>query len=424
MRATWVFAATAALLFAGCASTEVKAPGAVSPIVEVPAEPPPPQTKSTPSSPTAPATSRQPTAPNPPPVPPPAPKPKPKPWRIDLVGGSHAATFDGVRVYLALPALPAKKGRTPTASALDRKLTLAPLLKARAKPLVQGRPLRVCIDPGHGGEDSGARSRDGKTLEKSVSLDLARRLKNLLESDGAEVLVTRASDSSFLKLEDRAAKAKRWKADVFVSLHLNANAKADPRGVETYAMPFCGAEATSWDGKKRTPDSYRAFPGNSHDVGNTQLAFCIQRRLVAATGLPDRGVRRARFVVLREAGMPGVLVECGFVTNAKDLAKLRTAAGLDSIARGVYEGICDFALGTMAPGLPAHIPGSGGLGAPAKGGASASAPAAPRPTKGGSPVSFVQGGDSRISPYTAPPPTGGDAATKAAREAAIKAAGL
>lgn len=440
---SFLSAAVAALFLSGCASTGVESSGLAAdpPPQNAPAPLPEAPLKAVSRVAAAADTNRQATAaPAPAPSAPPAsaaakqppqpkPQPKPKPWKVNLTDGSHLAVCDGIRVYLGFPALPAKRGKAPAASAADRRLTLAPLLKARSKPLVSDRPLRVCIDPGHGGEDSGAQSRDGKTMEKSVTLDLARRLKALLEADGAEVLMTRTSDGVFVKLEDRAAKARRWKADVFVSLHLNANGKSDPRGAETYALPFCGAEATSWDGGKRTPDSTRTFPGNSHDVGNVQLAFCIQRRLTAAAKLPDRGVRRARFVVLREAGMPAALVECGFVTNAKDLALLRTAAGRQAVARGVYEGICDFALGTMEPGLPAHVSGTGGLGknhaAPAREstGGAPGAGAAPK-RNGNQPLSFVSGGDTRVAPYAAPAASGGDAATQAARAAALKAAGL
>ncbi len=372
-----------------------------------------------------------------------APKPPtPKPWKVELKPGSSSALFDGVRVFLCHPAIPRKVAKGgAVASPLDQRLTVAAITRARATPLVNGRALRVCLDPGHGGEDSGALSRDGKTLEKTVVLDLARRLKRLLEADGCEVLMTRESDRSYPTLNARVARASRWKADLFVSLHLNANEKNDPRGVETYATAPKGSESTSWTGASPRPESNVATPGNAHDVGNAQLGFCIQRRLVAASGLPDRGLRRARYIVLRDAMMPAVLVECGFVTNERDLAVLRSSAGRGKIARGIYEGICDFALGTMAPGLPAHVSGTGGLGVrtsgqpdrsgdaqqkprqqaqPAGGGAHAAA------TSGTRPISFVSGGDSRVAPYSAPKPQDGQDAEslRAARQAALRAAGF
>ncbi|MBR1837708.1 MAG: N-acetylmuramoyl-L-alanine amidase, partial [Kiritimatiellae bacterium] len=354
------------LLASGCTSvpppqTEEPTPVADAPAAEE-AKTPPADPKAATAESAADSPAKQAAAPQEKPAPAPKPKPAPKPWKTEFTAGSHLAKVDGVQVYLGLPAVSKWRQKTAAAAPLDQKHTIAPLLKGRDRPLVRGRALRVCIDPGHGGEDSGATSRDGALAEKTVALDIAKRLRKMLLADGAEVMLTRESDAAYPTLDARVAKAKKWKADLFVSIHLNANAGHAPRGVETYVFTAPGMESTSYQGSKPSPESRATFPGNSHDAGSVQLGFCIQRRLVAASGMPDRGLRRARFVVLRDAGMPAALVECGFITNAKDLAAMKTAAGLSAVARGVYEGICDFALGTMAPGLPAHVSGEGGLG--------------------------------------------------------------
>jgi len=158
-----------------------------------------------------------------------------------------------------------------------------------------------------------------------------------------------------------------------------------------------------------------------------QLGFCIQRRLVAASGLPDRGLRRARFVVVREARIPAALVECGFLTNARDLGVLRGESGRESIARGIYEGIFDFAFGNMAPGLPAHKPGPPIVEVvPAAAPAAPATPPPPPPERAGS-LEFVA---APVAPWKPPAPVvppsdpGEDPATAAARAAALRAAGL
>ena len=346
----------------------------------------------------------------------PPPAAEPRPWVVKLDHGHALAIVDGVRVYLDAPAKQARRAKEPAASWLDRKATLGPLLDARSKPLVRGRPFRICLDPGHGGSDPGARSGDGRTVEAALTLDVADRVRRLLEADGFEVVPTRRDGATDQTLEERAAKARRGKADAFVSIHFNTNpGSASARGLETYVFPARGMESTSYSGRRPSPESSVAWRGLAGNEGSVQLGFCIQRRLLAATKLPDRGLRRARFVVLREASQPAALVECGFLSSPADLAFVRSEAGRDALARGLYEGICDFAFGTMAPGLPARRPGGGGANP---------APAArPTPDPDPPPLSIVQG--SREEPYAPPvPEDAADPARRAAREAALRAAGV
>ena len=348
----------------------------------------------------------------------PPPAAEPRPWVVKLDHGHALAIVDGVRVYLDAPAKQARRAKEPAASWLDRKATLGPLLDARSKPLVRGRPFRICLDPGHGGSDPGARSGDGRTVEAALTLDVADRVRRLLEADGFEVVPTRRDGATDQTLEERAAKARRGKADAFVSIHFNTNpGSASARGLETYVFPARGMESTSYSGRRPSPESSVAWRGLAGNEGSVQLGFCIHRRLLAATRLPDRGLRRARWIVLREATVPAVLVECGFLTSAKDLAYLRTEAGRAALARGLYEGICDFAFGTMAPGLPARTPENASAPPPA----SATDPATPlrRPPT----VDFVRDETLR-GPRTDLPAPPDDPATRGAREAALRAAGL
>lgn len=396
------FAALALAFVAGCASDPEKlsvdaAPaGIATNVVEAP----------------------PPVAPAPVPPPPAAePAPKAKPWTIQYEAGHQLAKFDGINVYLGKPAESNWKSRKAFPSAIDKKTTVSPLTSGRSTPLATARQMRICLDPGHGGADSGALSKDGSTKERDVTLDIAMRVKRLLEKDGSfVVLLTRSDNKTDQMLPQRPSKAKNWKADAFVSIHLNANAASVPHGIETYLCPAYGTESTGYSKKKASAESRLIYPGNAHDGGNMQLAFCIQRRLIRETKKEDRGVKRARFVVLREAEMPAALVECGFISNASDLAYLRSEAGRDKIAKGIYDGICDFCFGTMAPGLPARSSGAAPAPVPA-----APAQAVP-PAPAAGPLEFVPSAE-RV---TAPSYLDGQAPVSApgVRDAALRAAGL
>jgi len=97
----------------------------------------------------------------------------------------------------------------------------------------------------------------------------------------------------------------------------------------------------------------KTWPGNARNAENLRLAFCVQRRLLRTTDLADRGLKRARFQVLRDASAPAILVEAGFLSNSADAAFLAKPAGRERVARGIYQGIIDYALGQIAPGYPA-----------------------------------------------------------------------
>ena len=299
--------------------------------------------------------------------------------------------------------------------------SLAPLQRGRTTPLTTSRPIRICLDAGHGGQDVGATSPDGRTHEKTITLDIARRVERLLRKDGFEVLLTRRDNQTTQQLAERPFKAYRWRADAFVSIHLNSSSTPSARGVETYVLPALGMESSSYHENKPSKESTLKYPGNASDVGNVQLGFAIQRRLLGATGLEDRGLRRARFVVLREASMPAALVECAFLTASKDLAFLRSEAGRDKIARGIYEGIADWAYGTFAPGLPPHQPGTFGKRffpkTPPAYTAAAPAPAPQGAAKAPVPIPAT-------FPRWQPAPAPTDPRYEAARRKAMEAAGI
>ena len=241
---------------------------------------------------------------------------------------------DGVKVMLEDP-VGSQRGHL-TLSKLDYEKVFVPLFWDAPKAAVR----RIVIDPGHGGKDTGKVNGPYKYNEKAATLDTAARLKIALEKQGFEVVFTRTKDV-FVDLDDRPAVATNVKADLFISLHYNAGPAGDTSsdGIETYCLTPAGQKSTNAGKAKSTTG---AEPGNRFDAANISLAWGIQRRLLAGTGAEDRGVRRARFAVLRTLSCPGVLIEGGFMSSRKEGAQIADAAYRQKIAESVASGIVDY----------------------------------------------------------------------------------
>ncbi|MFS8801883.1 N-acetylmuramoyl-L-alanine amidase [Synechococcus sp. R6-5] len=172
----------------------------------------------------------------------------------------------------------------------------------------------IAIDPGHGGRDPGAIGVDG-IQEKDIVLSISHQVRRLLQERGYGVVMTRTDDREVL-LQPRVDMAVQANAALLVSIHANALDRSGIHGIETYYL---------------RPDS-------------AELAAILHRSLVRATGAADRGVRRARFFVVRETpvGMPSVLLELGYVTNPTEGRKLATAEYQAILARAIADGIETF----------------------------------------------------------------------------------
>lgn len=240
---------------------------------------------------------------------------------------------------------------------------LPPAAAALVALLVAGRapaPL-VVIDPGHGGEQEGALSPRGER-EKDLALQISRRLAAQLRRDGLRVVLTRTADVA-VPLAARAAVANAIRADLFVSVHLNsmptAEARRVSRGVETYFLSADATDASATAVAAREnadrlageadldPDDPVAaiLSDLEHDEAlrrSSRLAQDVHRRLVAALGAEDRGVRQAPFFVLAGARMPAVLIEVGFISHPAEAELLRSRAHQDRIAGAIAEGIAAF----------------------------------------------------------------------------------
>jgi N-acetylmuramoyl-L-alanine amidase len=196
----------------------------------------------------------------------------------------------------------------------------------------------VVLDPGHGGRDSGARSLAGRR-EKDFTLDLAGRVRLRLVHAGIEVRLTRANDRA-LPLSERCRRAANWDADLFVSIHANQAANRGAHGIETYVLPAPGYPSTS--NAEPGERAAAAYAGNRYNAANTVLGYNLQRRLLKETHAADRGLKRARFVVLREAPCPAALVECGFLSHAGEANRLASDAYRERLAEGLSNGITDY----------------------------------------------------------------------------------
>jgi N-acetylmuramoyl-L-alanine amidase len=206
-------------------------------------------------------------------------------------------------------------------------------------PIVTRRgPRPVVIDPGHGGDDVGARSPTG-VMEKEVTLVVARRLARILESRGRAVRLTRDGDQG-RALTDRTALANRLDATVFISLHANASTVSDEAAAATAALENrAGSQAD-----ERSPLDLILWDLAQAEVLNesSRLALAVQGRLNARLGLRDRGVKQAPFVVLTGATMPAILVEVGFLSNPSEAERLIQPESQQQLAEAVAAGIEDF----------------------------------------------------------------------------------
>jgi N-acetylmuramoyl-L-alanine amidase len=250
---------------------------------------------------------------------------------------SRRVVVNGVSVYLNRSVL--KGVGNWVISPVDAVDTIgAMLLPSRA--LRKESYALVVLDPGHGGADPGA-SGGVSREEKRFTLDIAKRVRTRLRESQVRVMMTRERDQT-MSLEERCWRGDRFGADVFVSIHFNASRDRATSGVETYIVPAPGYPTTAEAEQRAVASRTRTCPGNKHDGANTVLAQYIHKGLVAHTGATDRGVRRARFYVIRNANAPAVLLECGFLSNSREMSKIDSESYRDRIAEGIARGILTY----------------------------------------------------------------------------------
>jgi len=217
--------------------------------------------------------------------------------------------------------------------------------------------IKVVIDAGHGGNDPGAIGKNG-LREKDVNLDIARRLSDLLRAEGVYTLLTRSNDR-FIPLSTRVNIANKSGADLFISIHSNANRSRSASGFEVYYV------APSISDSKRAYLTARSaslhlknavFASNSQDLQaiiwdmiytnsraeSIGLAHSLCKVMDSSIDANILGVKGARYQVLKGVRMPGILIEVGFVSNLNEEKLLRTSTYRQKLAAGILEGIREY----------------------------------------------------------------------------------
>jgi len=227
---------------------------------------------------------------------------------LEFVRGSREAMINGARSWLCFP-LVEQDGKV-LVSRTDVAKTIEPLLRPQRVANV-GKFQTVILDPGHGGHDKGQVSRYG--YEKDFALDVARKLRPFLQTKGLRVIMTREGDY-FVPLEVRAQIANATRNSIFVSIHFNGtNDDPNATGFEIFSFTPRGAPSTS--DNAAAPSSLSMQPGSEVDAQSMALSVCIYHSLLGHIPEFDRGIKRARFAVLRLTRVPAVLIEGGFLTE-------------------------------------------------------------------------------------------------------------
>ena len=255
---------------------------------------------------------------------------------------SHYVEINGVQVALSFPV--ANQRGVALVAQFDLDAAIRPLLYP-SRYIKPSAIRTICLDPGHGGRDTG--NHVSWHYEKVYTLALAGELRNQLRKAGFNVILTRTRDT-YVELSDRPALANRRDADLFVSLHFNATptGKSEVEGPQTYCITPVGASSTDAQGEG---SNHGPTPANRQEDESLLFAYQIQKALVQNLGANDRGVRRARFAVLRDARMPAILIEGGYMTHPYESRKIYSSAYRRQMAQAIVKGILAYQKLTLPP---------------------------------------------------------------------------
>ncbi len=251
---------------------------------------------------------------------------------LEFVSGSREVIINGARSWLCFPVI--EQDGKLLVSRTDVAKTIEPLVRPHRVPNV-GKVQTVVVDPGHGGYDKGQVSRYG--YEKDFALDVARKVRPLLLSKGLRVIMTREGDY-FVPLEVRAQIANKARDSIFVSIHFNAsNDDRNATGFEIFSFTPRGAPSTS--DSAVAPSALSMQPGSAVDAQSMALSACIYHSLLGHLPEYDRGIKRARFAVLRLTKVPAVLIEGGFLTEQGQCKLIAQKEWRAKLARAISVGI-------------------------------------------------------------------------------------
>lgn len=264
--------------------------------------------------------------------------------------GYRRAAVNGIAVWLNEPADPDYKS-TLKIGKPDLERLLVPILDLVRAQDGGGDPPKelapaeeeqddsakrrpVFLDPGHGGDDAGAISAATGQKEKDLVLDIALRIGEILRDAGVDVVFSRTNDT-FVSLSDRSTLAAEAGAALFVSVHANTTGGNIAQGIETFTLSFAESDSTAGD----TRITMKEWPGNAFDAESSVLGYLVHSTVNTARGEADRGLRHARFQVLRQAPCPAILVECGFLSNEAENLSLESPRYRQRLATAIAKAI-------------------------------------------------------------------------------------
>jgi N-acetylmuramoyl-L-alanine amidase len=278
---------------------------------------------------------------------------------IRAQAGTNEIYINGVRFFTYFPLVENSSGQL--ISAFDVGKLIEPILRPSRIPN-GARVETVVLDPGHGGTDQGTANTWGS--EKAFALDVAFRAREELVRAGFKVEMTRSDDTG-LSLEERVEFANRFSNAVFVSIHFNSGTGG--AGVESYALPPEGVGSTT----ASSGEHHAAATDNQPDAGNAQdglnvaLAAAVHAAVLSRVSAYDRGVRYARFKVLRNIRIPALLLEAGFLNDPAEGQRIATVQYRQQLAGAIAQGVesynaavnyrsDDSTFAVLRSSLPAH----------------------------------------------------------------------
>lgn len=256
--------------------------------------------------------------------------------QLEVTLDSREAIINGVRNWLCFPVIAHSDGKF-----LISRIDLAKTLEPQFRPQMIGtlRPLKtVVVDPGHGGIEKGAGSSYGN--EKDFTLDVAKQLKPMLEAQGLRVIMTRESDAQ-VPLPTRAKIANATRDSIFVSIHFNAtDYNPQATGFEIYSLTPRGAPSTQ--DNSMMAKFAATQNGSPVDAASLALSFSVYHSMLGHMPEFDRGIKRARFAVLRLTQIPAILVEGGFLSQREESRSIASSEWRGKLAKAISVGIQNY----------------------------------------------------------------------------------
>jgi len=263
---------------------------------------------------------------------------------------------------------PSNSAPPPKASPASKPPAQSASDEAIKQEIKRRRPIRVVIDAGHGGKDTGAIGPNG-TYEKDVALAVSKRLYKILKDSPDFVPVMSRYDDRFLKLRQRTGVARKHRADAFVSIHANSFTKRSVKGAAVYALSIGGAssEHARWLAERENAsdlvggvsiqDKDNSLASVLLDLSQTatleaslELASDVVNEMAKVAPMHKKSVQQAGFLVLKSPDIPSILVETAFISNPKEERKLKDARFQQKLASSIFKGLRNFFVANPPPG--------------------------------------------------------------------------